>query len=441
MKRRGHLETISLISLGCPKNLVDSERLLGSFAEAGLRVSSSPLHADAVVINTCGFIRPAKEESLEVIEEIIDLKNRNIVKTVVVAGCLGEEMGELIKSRFPEIDFVTGVLGRENIERTFNFLKGENDESRVLEEFPRLPLTAGHYGYLRIADGCDNRCGYCLIPSFRGAFKSEPMEELVDEAKFFAGIGCKELILIAQDTTSYGDDLYGEKKLPELLRELSRIDGIEWLRIMYTHPAHFTDELIDEIGKNPRVVKYLDIPLQHINDRILESMGRKVTKSEIAKLIKKLRSKVKGLFIRTTFIVGFPGESEEEFEELVDFVRRERFERVGVFTYSREKGTKAYNLERQIPEPVKEKRRNRLMSVQQEIAFEINESMKGKEIDVLVESAGDTKGTYIGRFYGDAPEIDNCVYLKGKNLRIGEIYPAVVTGRADYDLKAKAKRR
>lgn len=444
MSPKKNLKSISIISLGCPKNLVDSETFLGSFALAGFQITTAPEDADAVIINTCGFIQPAEEESLQVISELLALKGQARPRIVVVAGCLGEKMSLALEQRFPEIDYITGVLNQENIVKVFNYLNqafygGKFVRERHISEFVRLPLTPRHYAYLRIAEGCDNRCSYCLIPSFRGAFRSKPFEQLIDEAKFFADNGCKELNLIAQDTTNYGKDLYGKKRLPELLSQLSKIESIRWIRILYTHPAHYDDELILEISQNPRIVKYLDLPLQHISDKILKSMERKVTKDDVVKLIEKLRSRIKGLFLRTSFIVGFPGETESDFEEIVDFIHYARFERAGVFTYSHEIGTKAYDFEHQVPEEVKRQRRARIMSAQQKIAFEINESMVGREIDVLVELETQEPGAFIGRFYGDAPVIDNVVFLQGKNLQIGEIYHAVITGSSDYDLNAKAE--
>jgi ribosomal protein S12 methylthiotransferase len=452
---------ISLISLGCPKNLVDSEVFLGSFAVRGFQITTSAADADAVLINTCAFIRDAEKESLDVISEVARLKEEGRIKRIIVAGCLGEKTGGSLKKRFPAVDFVTGVLNEKNIARAFGYLAQElrgaaatgrrrsgkkavrngAPDAKSLMEFPRLPLTPPHYAYLRVAEGCDNRCSYCLIPAFRGRFTSTPFEKLIEEARFFSDNGCKELNVIAQDTTNYGADIYGRRRLAELLRKVGELTTIAWLRILYTHPAHYEDELIREVSRNPRILKYLDLPLQHISDRILHSMGRRVSKDSVRALIEKLRNEIPGLYLRTTFIVGYPGETETEFDELADFVREVRFERMGVFTYSREKGTRAYGLKGRVPEKIREERRHRLMTIQQEIAFENNERLVGKTVEVLVEAATERQDEYVGRFYGDAPAIDNVVFVQGAGLKIGEIVPAVITGTSGYDLEARSAER
>jgi len=447
MTHRKSPTRISLISLGCPKNLVDSETFLGTAAVGAFHICASEADADAVIINTCAFIRDAEQESLDVISEIAALKKKGRLKKIVVGGCLGEKMGPALQEKIPSVDFVVGVLNEKNIARTIAYLAkefyggapGPGRRARVETpaEYPRLPLTPRHYAYLRVAEGCDNRCSYCLIPTFRGRFRSKPLGDLIEEAKFFEGIGCRELNLIAQDTTNYGADIYGRRRLGELLRRISDGCSIQWLRILYTHPGHYDEDLIREVSRNPRIVKYLDLPLQHINDKILTSMGRKVSRDSITKLIEKLRREIPGLYLRTTFIVGLPGETESDFSELADFVREMRFERMGVFTYSRERGTKAFDFENQLPEEIKEERRHRLMSIQQRIAFEISRSVVGKEVEVLVEEG--RSGGYIGRFYGDAPLIDNVVFLKGRGLKVGELYRALVTGARGYDLEARLK--
>jgi ribosomal protein S12 methylthiotransferase len=444
--------TFAFVSLGCPKNTVDSERMLGKLAQEGYTLTPDAEGADVVVVNTCGFIEPARQESLGVIREMLDLKRRGRVGAVVVAGCLAERKKEDLLVDVPEVDHIVGVFGREEIAHVVDrsLQKRIVDEQRslfrpapvrALEDTARLRVTPRHYAYLKVSEGCDRLCTFCAIPGMRGKHITKPLEEVIREARELAADGVRELIVVAQDTTYYGLDLYGRVRLAELLRELDSVDGIEWIRILYAYPAYFTEELIDTLAGSKKIVPYLDMPLQHINDRMLRRMQRRVDRAATEELLARLRSEIKGLTLRTTFIVGFPGETDEEFAELAEFARSQRFERLGVFPYSREPGTPADRLPDHIPEELKANRRDRLMAEQQAIAFELAKQRVGTETEVIVDRPDpEVPGHYLARGPFDSPEIDCVVRLKGKNLRPGDLVRARITGADGYDLAARAIR-
>lgn len=422
---------IALISLGCTKNLVDSEKILGRLAQGGASFCQEPEAADVLIINTCGFIKEAKEESVETILQMARLKDARL-KKLIVTGCLAERYQEELTKDIPEIDHVVGL---ENFDKVTELSGLKNGDKNGCQEDFRIRLTPRHYSYLKVSEGCNNPCSYCSIPSIRGPFKSRSMEEVLGEARELVSSGTKEINLIAQDSTLYGIDLYGRKCLHELLQRLSEIDDLRWIRLLYTHPAHFYPALINEIASNEKVVKYLDLPTQHINDKILARMGRGVNRGDIEGLIKRLREEVSGLFLRSTVIVGFPGEGEEEFQELLDFLEETAFERLGAFTYSKEEGTTAAGLRGHVSEKIKKKRLGEVMSLQQGLAFRENARRVGKEIEVLVEELS-AQGGY-GRSYGDAPEVDGNVKLEGSNLMTGEFRRALVTTWEGYNLVAR----
>src|SRR5471030_1304377 len=382
--------TYYFVSLGCPKNLVDSERMLGKLAQDGYTLVADVDGADVVVINTCGFIEPARQESLGVIREMLALKDKGRVGSVVVAGCLAERKGDDLLKEVPGVDQIVGVFGREEIADVVDRAIQNRAEQRslfrpapvrALEDTARLRITPRHYAYLKISEGCDRTCTFCAIPGMRGKHVTKPIEEVIREAKELAGHGVRELILVAQDTTYYGLDLYGRVRLAELLRELDKVEGIEWISVLYLYPINFSDELIETLATSKKIIPYLDMPLQHINDRTLKRMQRRVRRAEIEELLTKLRTSIPNLTMRTTFIVGFPGETDAEFEELVGFVRDAKFERCGVFTYSYEPGTPAVKLDGHLPEEVKQERRARLMEVQQPIALAWSASQVGKTLE------------------------------------------------------------
>jgi ribosomal protein S12 methylthiotransferase len=448
-------KTFAFVSLGCPKNLVDSERMLGKLAGDGYTLTPDADGADVVVVNTCGFIEPARQESLGVIREMLDLKQQGRVGAVVVAGCLAERKKDDLLQEVPGVDHIVGVFGREEITQVLHRTlakrkQNERDEQRSLfrpapvkaqEDTARLRITPRHYAYLKISEGCDRLCTFCAIPGMRGKHVTKPIEEVIREAKELADDGVRELILVAQDTTYYGLDLYGRVRLAELLRELEQVEEIDWIRVLYAYPIFFTDELIDTLAGAKKVVPYLDLPLQHINDRVLKRMQRRVNRAATEELLAKLRGAISNLALRTTFIVGFPGETEAEFEELRDFVRDARFERVGVFPYSFEPDTPATRLDGHLPEELKAERRDRIMEVQQEVAFAWSQAQVGKELEVIVDGLDpEVPGHYLARSHADAPDIDCVVRLKGKNLRAGDLVRSRVTGADGYDLMARAIR-
>jgi ribosomal protein S12 methylthiotransferase len=435
--------TYAFVSLGCPKNLIDSEKMLGMLALDGYVLVSEPAGADFVVVNTCGFIESSRQESKSVIREMLDLKEQGKTRGVIVAGCLPERLGGArLREELPGIDGIVGVFARDEITKVADRIFGSSEEQRVvfrpapvraLDDAARLRITPRHYAYLKISEGCDRTCTFCAIPKMRGRHATKPIEMVLAEARELAADGVRELNIVAQDTTYYGMDLYGRVRLVELLRELEQIEGIDWIRLIYLYPINFTDELIDQIAGSQKIIPYLDMPLQHISDGVLKRMQRRVNRAQTIELVEKLRERVDNLVLRTTFIVGFPGETEAQFEELCDFVEATRFERMGVFTYSLEPGTPAVKLEGHLPEELKNARRDKLMELQQKIAFEYGDSLIGYELDVLIDAQIDDE-TWVGRSFADAPEIDGAIYVNGTELEVGELAAVEITGRQDYDL-------
>jgi ribosomal protein S12 methylthiotransferase len=440
--------TFAFVSLGCPKNLVDSERMLGKLAQDGYTLVPDAAGADVVVVNTCGFIEPARQESLAVIREMLALKEQGQVGAVVVAGCLAERKKDELLLEVPGVDHIVGVFGREEIAQVVERAVAQHQEQRSLfrpapvraqEDTARLRITPRHYAYLKISEGCDRTCTFCAIPGMRGKHVTKPIEEVQREARELAADGMRELIVVAQDTTYYGLDLYGEVRLAELLRELAKVDGIEWVRLLYTYPIFFTDELVETLASTPKILPYLDLPLQHINDRVLKRMQRRVRREEVERLLGKLRAAIPGLALRTTFIVGFPGESDEEFTELTEFVRLAKFERCGVFPYSYEPDTPATRLDGHLPEEVKQERRDHLMQAQQEVALAWSAAQVGKTLEVIVDAPDPEFPSHVqARGHADAPDIDCLVRVKGKGLRPGDITRVKVTAADGYDLVARA---
>ncbi len=422
---------VNVITLGCSKNTVDSERLMRQIQLNNIAMTEQPEEADTVIINTCGFIEAAKEESVNTIINAVALKNEGKLKKVIVAGCLSERYKEDLIKDIPEVDI---YFGTENYEGIINELGGTLKYNLLGE---RLLSTPSHTAYLKISEGCDHPCSFCAIPIMRGKHKSKPIDDLIKEAEFLAANNTKELILIAQDTTDYGKDLPGEKNLPHLLRELSKIDEIEWIRIMYAYPSRFQTDLIEEIAINQKICKYIDIPLQHISDNVLRSMRRGVTGSQTRKLLNELRTRIPGVTLRTTFIVGYPNETEKEFEELCEFVREIQFDRIGTFTFSVEENTSSFILGDPVAKNVKEKRKDILMEIQKEISHKNNSKFVGKKLKVLVEALeGDF---YIGRSFRDAPEVDGEVLIdkRDNKLNIGDFYDVDVYDYNEYDLFAE----
>jgi ribosomal protein S12 methylthiotransferase len=440
--------TFAFVSLGCPKNLVDSERMLGKLTQEGYVLVPEEAGADVVIVNTCGFIESARQESLGVIRDWLKRKEQGEVGSVVVAGCLAERLGPALFEEVPGIDQIVGVFGREEIASAMKrALEARNEQRslfrpapvRALEDTARLRITPRHYAYLKISEGCDRLCTFCAIPRMRGKHVTKPLEQVVAEARELASDGVRELILVAQDTTYYGMDLYGRVRLAELLRELDQVEGVEWIRILYAYPIHFTDELIDTLASAKKIIPYLDLPLQHINDRVLRRMQRRIDRRGTETLLARLRQALPALVMRTTFIVGFPGETEAEFEELVAFVQTHRFERLGVFTYSYEPDTPATRLDGHLAEAVKTERRERLMDVQQAVAFAWSRDQVGREMDVLIDGADpEMPNQLLARSYADAPDIDGIVRVKGKRLGAGDFARVKVTGADGYDLAARA---
>lgn len=432
---------ISMVSLGCSKNLIDSEQMIGVLKGKDYEVTEDHSEADIIVVNTCGFIDKAKEESIDTILEAAEQKVHGKCKCLIVAGCLSERYREELLDEIPEVD---GVLGTGNIVEIAEIVEKSLSGERVskfgdvdadyFEDSKRVITTPSHSAYIKISEGCDNFCTYCIIPKLRGKYRSRKMESILDEARELAESGTKELILIAQDTSKYGMDLYGEYRLPELLDELEKLEGIEWIRILYIYPETFTDELVDAIARNSKVAKYVDIPIQHINDRVLKLMNRKTDKDSITALVEKLRSRVEGIVIRTTLIVGFPGEGEAEFRELKDYVAEMKFDRLGVFAYSQEEDTPAAKMADQVDEKVKEQRQLEVMKVQKDISEEKSRSNIGRKFRVLLEEKVE-EGVYLGRTYMDSPEIDGLVYVHSdRELEIGDFQEVIVKDALEYDL-------
>ena len=440
--RGGHNMKILFISLGCDKNLVDTEVMLGLLASRGYEMTDDETQADVIVINTCCFIHDAKEESIQNILEMAEYKKRGTVKALIVTGCLAQRYRQEIIDEIPEVDEVLGTTAYDKIlDAVDAALRGEHEvmlselDALPLPDTKRLVTTGGHFAYLKIAEGCDKHCTYCIIPKIRGNFRSVPMERLVREAQELADQGVKELILVAQETTLYGKDLYGEKSLHTLLKKLCEISGLRWIRILYCYPEEITDELIQVIKEEPKICNYLDLPIQHANDKILGRMGRRTSKQELVDIIGKLRSEIPDICLRTTLITGFPGETQEQHEELMEFVDEMEFDRLGVFTYSPEEDTPAAEMPDQIDEEVKLDRQAELMELQQEIAFDNAQDMVGREVLVMIEGKVADENAYVGRTYRDAPNVDGLIFINtDEELLSGDFARVRVTGAVDYDL-------
>ncbi len=433
---------ILFISLGCDKNLVDTEVMLGLLASRGYEMTDDEAEAEVIIINTCCFIHDAKEESIQNILEMAEYKKKGRLKALIVAGCLAQRYRQEILDEIPEVDAVLGTTAYDQILESLDMALAGNPEVRLADlqslpvvETKRLVTTGGHYAYLKIAEGCDKHCTYCIIPRIRGGFRSVPMEQLLKEAEELAGQGVKELILVAQETTLYGKDIYGEKRLSELLRKLCGIQGFRWIRILYCYPEEITDELIQVMKEEPKICHYLDMPIQHANDRILKRMGRRTSKKELMEIVERLRREIPDICLRTTLITGFPGETQADHEELLDFVDQMEFERLGVFTYSSEEDTPAAEMPGQIEEEVKQERQAEIMEMQQEIAFENAESMIGREVLVMIEGRVADENAYVGRTYRDAPGVDGMIFVEtGEELLSGDFARVKVTGALEYDL-------
>ncbi len=456
-----------MISLGCPKNLVDSEMILGNMGLAGFRITARPEDADVIVVNTCGFIDKAKEESVNTILEACELKRASPTpKKVIVTGCLGQRYGDDLRREIPEVDAIVGLGQYDSIGETLRSLVGADavgaDGGPLFQvsdpdfachaETGRLRLTPSHFGYVRISEGCDNPCTFCAIPKIRGRFRSKPLGMIEDEVRELVDTGCKEVVLISQDTTSYGVDIDGVYALPRLLERVAGMPGVRWVRLLYVYPACFSDEMIEAIASIPEVVKYVDIPLQHISEKMLRRMGRRLGERGTRALLERMRDRIPGLYLRTTFIVGFPGEDECEFGILRDYVREFRFERLGVFTYSREENTPAFRLREDVPEEVVQERLEELMLAQQEVAFEQNRSRVGERVEVLLDRR--EGGRWVARSAGEAPEIDPTIIVdpavgggegdpvervevdRRDRWKPGDFVEVRITGHQDYDLLA-----
>ncbi|MGL5348059.1 MAG: 30S ribosomal protein S12 methylthiotransferase RimO [Peptostreptococcaceae bacterium] len=432
---------IALESLGCSKNLVDAEIMMGILNKKGYKLIGNFEEADIIIVNTCGFIESAKQESIQTILELAQFKETGNLKILVVTGCLAQRYADELKQEIPEIDAIVGTGSYQNIDDIINGLKEEkhivslNDiEFAYNEELPRYISTPSHMAYLKIAEGCDNHCTYCIIPKLRGKYRSRKREDIIKEAKDLAARGVKEVVVIAQDTTKYGCDIYGKDSLPELLEELANIEGLKWIRIMYSYPESITEELVQVIKKYDNICNYFDMPIQHASNRILKLMNRRTTKEDILSKVEMIRKYMPDATVRTTIIVGFPGETEEDFKEVVDFAKLVKFDRLGAFAYSREEDTAADKLPNHLEEDVKNERRDRLMLVQQEISQELNEKKIGNVYEVLVEEQIEDN-VYIARTQGDAEEIDSIVYVKSKKqLDVGDFVIVKINSALEYDL-------
>ena len=438
---------IMFISLGCDKNLVDTEMMLGMLAEKGYQFTDDEQEAEIVVVNTCCFIGDAKEESINTLIEIGRLKETANVKMLIAAGCLAQRYRKEIREQIPEVDVIIGTMAIDKIVEAVEEYQTKQYTTFV-EDIDRTPVsgkkrvvtTGGHYAYMKIAEGCDKRCSYCIIPKVRGSYRSIPMETLLEEANTLVEQGVKELILVAQETTLYGTDLYGKKSLPELLRKLSEIRGLYWIRILYCYPEEITEELIDTIAELPKVCHYLDIPIQHASDKILKRMGRRTNQQQLKDKIAMIRSKIPDMCLRTTLITGFPGESQEDHEQSMAFVDEMEFDRLGVFTYSAEEDTPAAGFPDQIEEEVKKDRQADIMELQQEIAFEKAEGMTGQDVLVMIEGKVADENAYVGRTYKDAPNVDGLVFVNtDRELMTGDFVPVHITGSYEYDLIGEIK--
>ena len=433
---------ILFISLGCDKNLADSEEMLGLLTAGGHEITDDETQADAIVINTCCFIKDAKEESVETILEMAEYKKTGSCHALIVTGCMAQRYQKEIIEEVPEVDAVLGTTSYGDIVKALEEAVAGNhfEEFRDIDYLPdtgskRVLTTGGHFGYLKIAEGCDKHCTYCIIPKLRGKFRSVPMGRLIAQAEDMAEQGVKELILVAQETTVYGKDLYGKKSLHILLKKLCEIRGIRWIRILYCYPEEIYDELIETIRDEKKICHYLDIPIQHASDRILKRMGRRTSKQELIDIVGKLRKEIPDIVLRTTLITGFPGETEEDHEELKEFVDEMEFDRLGVFTYSPEENTPAAEMADQVPEEVKEERRDELMELQQEISYDRGQDRIGQELLVMIEGKVADESAYIGRTYGDAPKVDGYIFVQtGELLMTGDFAKVRVTGALEYDL-------
>ena len=433
---------IFFVSLGCDKNLVDSEKMLSLLYQEGFELTDDESQAEVIVVNTCCFIHDAKEESIETIIEMGRQKTEGVCKALIAAGCLAQRYHDEIKEDLPEVDGIIGTTAFDQIAKVIhNVIQGQKEESlQQLEYLPkglvkRVNTTGGYTSYLKIAEGCDKHCSYCIIPSLRGHFRSVPMEELLEEAALLAEKGVVELNLVAQETTLYGKDLYGKKTLPELLRKLCKINGIQWIRLLYCYPEEITEELIQVIRDENKICHYIDMPIQHCNNEILRKMGRRTNKQELIGIISKLRQEIPDITIRTTLISGFPTETEEMHRELVQFVSNMKFERLGVFPYSEEEGTPAASFEGQLPEKVREQRRDEIMEAQQRLAFTHSEAWIGHSVNVLVEGMIPEEGIYVGRTYMDAPNVDGCIFFEAPfEMMSGTFAKVQVTDAKGYDL-------
>ena len=436
---------IFFVSLGCDKNLVDSEMMITSLRKNGFVLTDDIEDADVIVVNTCCFIGDAKEESINTLIEMGGYKEGRC-KLLVAAGCLAQRYHNEIKEDIPEVDLIVGTMGYEDLSEKINEALGGKGVLESLKDIDYLPtpltdrdsMSGGYYAYLKIAEGCDKCCTYCVIPKVRGHYRSVPMDNLIAQAKHLVANGAKELILVAQDTTLYGKDIYGEKSLPKLLEELSKIDELKWIRILYCYPEEITDELISAIKNLPKVCHYLDMPIQHGSDDVLRRMGRWTNREQIEKTVAKLREEIPDIALRTTLITGFPGETEDDFEQVKEFVKKMEFDRLGVFTYSREEDTPAAEMDGQIDEEVKEARRDEIMQIQQDIAFDKSNSRVGEIYEVMIEGRLPDEGVYIARTYMDAPDVDGYVFIQSDyNLDSGDFVKVEVTRSDEYDLIAE----
>ncbi len=434
---------ILFVSLGCDKNLVDTEFMLGILSSKGMTFTDDETEADVIVVNTCCFVHDAKQESIDTILAMAQYKETGSLKALIVTGCLAQRYREEILTEIPEVDAVMGTASYDKIYEVLCDIEQKKDKPLVLLDVNRLPkvaqerviTTGGYYEYLKIAEGCDKHCTYCIIPSIRGNYRSVPMEDLVAQAQMLAAKGVKELIIVAQETTVYGVDLYGKKSLPQLLEKLNSIEGLEWIRLLYCYPEEIDDELIEAIATLPKVCHYLDLPIQHGCDRILKRMGRRTDKARIVEVINKLRSRIPDIVIRTTLITGFPGETEDEHEELMDFVDEMEFDRLGVFTYSAEEDTPAATFDEQIDEEVKLARYDELMELQQAVAFDLADGRVGKTYNVLIEGKVADENAYVGRTYMDAPNVDGYIFVNtDEELMSGDFVYVKVTSAVEYDL-------
>lgn len=433
----------AFVSLGCPKNLVDSERMLGLLQLDGYQLVENPDGADFVIVNTCGFIEEARQESYATIREMVDLKQNGRTRGIIVSGCLAERQKEDLLTECPEVDHLVGVFGREEVTKVADRLLGNLEEQRTvfrpapiraLPDRDRLRITPRHFAYLKISEGCDRLCTFCAIPKMRGKHATKPMEEVLAEAKQLASDGVRELIIVAQDTTYYGMDLYGESRLAELLTQLNDVDGIDWIRLMYFYPMYIDEKLIDVIARSEKILPYIDMPLQHISDTMLRRMSRRVTKSQTIDLVNQMRDAIPNLVLRTTFITGFPGETDEQFEELIEFTEQQQFERMGVFTYSLESDTPAAQLGDHIDQDVMERRRQQLMQVQQKVAFGWNQRQIGKQLDVIIDCAVPNEpNAWVGRTFADAPDVDGLVFVTG-DVKPGDLVRCEIVASREYDL-------